>query len=483
MRKFLFLLLVWPWLTSLAQTCIIPGDYPDPSILRDGKDFYMTHSPFYYKPGFLIWHSTDLRHWKPLCRAIQDWKGSAMAPDLVKCNGKYYIYYPAEGTNWVVWADRMEGPWSEPIDLHLHLIDPGHLQTPDGKRYLYTSEGYVVRLADDGLSAMGKQEKTYDGWVYPSEWETECMCLESPKLTYKDGYYYMTTAEGGTAGPATSHMVVSARSKSPLGPWENSPYNPVVHTYSAAESWWSKGHGTLVDDADGNWWIVYHAYAKDYHTLGRQTLIEPIEWTSDGWFRTKGMPVPMECAATMPLSDNFSTECLGIQWTFWKEYAPEALKMGNGKLIITAKGTSPADARMLLTTATDTSYVAQVDVSVADGTKAGLMLFYNEKAYAGLISDGHTFDVYSKAASCSTVENQLGKRFRVRLENKGNRLTIQVGKDGEEWKTIAECIDVSSLHHNNYKGFYALRIALITYGQGKATFSRFGYDNTANFME
>ena len=25
---------------------IFPGDYPDPSILRDGKDYYMTHSPF-----------------------------------------------------------------------------------------------------------------------------------------------------------------------------------------------------------------------------------------------------------------------------------------------------------------------------------------------------------------------------------------------------------------------------------------------------
>lgn len=475
MKKPLFLLLCTIALTSHAQTCIIPGDYPDPSILRDGKDFYMTHSPFYYKPGFLIWHSTDLCHWKPVCRAIDNWEGSAMAPDLVKCNGKYYIYYPAKGTNWVVWADRMEGPWSKPIDLHLRLIDPGHLQTPDGKRYLYTSDGYVVRLADDGLSAIGKQEKTYDGWVYPSEWDTECMCLESPKLTFKDGFYYMTTAEGGTAGPATSHMVVSARSKSPLGPWENSPLNPIVHTYSAAEPWWSKGHGTLVDDADGNWWIVYHAYAKDYHTLGRQTLIEPIEWTADGWFKTKGAPVPMHFAATMPLSDNFTAEKLGIQWTFWKECAPEALSIGNGKLTMEAKGTSPSDARVLLATATDTSYVAQVDVTVDEGAEAGLMLFYNEKAYAGLISDGNTFKVYTNATKCSTVKNEFSKSFQVRLENKGNVMTVKVSNDGKRWKTIAEGIDVSSLHHNNYKGFYALRIALTAYGNGKATFRKFTY--------
>ena len=52
-----------------AQTfpkAILKGDYPDPSIVRDGKDFYMTHSPFFYAPGFLIWHSTDLVNWEPM---------------------------------------------------------------------------------------------------------------------------------------------------------------------------------------------------------------------------------------------------------------------------------------------------------------------------------------------------------------------------------------------------------------------------------
>ena len=51
---------------------VLPGDYPDPSILRDGKNYYMTHSPFYYAPGFLIWHSTDLIHGEPVCRALPE---------------------------------------------------------------------------------------------------------------------------------------------------------------------------------------------------------------------------------------------------------------------------------------------------------------------------------------------------------------------------------------------------------------------------
>lgn len=110
--------------TETFPKVILKGDYPDPTILRDGTDYYMTHSPFYYMPGFLIWHSQDLVHWKPIGRAAVQWKGSAMAPDLVKHNERYYIYFPANGTNWVIWADRISGPWSEPIDLKIGGIDP-----------------------------------------------------------------------------------------------------------------------------------------------------------------------------------------------------------------------------------------------------------------------------------------------------------------------------------------------------------------------
>lgn len=59
------------------QVVILPGDYADPSVLKDGNKYYMTHSPFYYQPGFLIWQSEDLVNWTPLCRAGSGWDGSA----------------------------------------------------------------------------------------------------------------------------------------------------------------------------------------------------------------------------------------------------------------------------------------------------------------------------------------------------------------------------------------------------------------------
>lgn len=486
MRKIVLLIgLILMASTSLVAQkfpkVILSGDYPDPSIMRDGKDYYMTHSPFYYMPGFLIWHSQDLMNWEPVCRVMPEYDGSAMAPDLLKYGDTFYIYYPAAGTNWVIWAKDIKGPWSKLVDLKVSGIDPGHIVDKQGNRYLYVDKGEVIRLTEDGLSTIGKKQKVYEGWLYPDKWDTECMCLESPKLNYHNGYYYLTSAQGGTAGPATSHMVVSARSKSIMGPWENSPYNPVVHTYSATDNWWSKGHGTLIDDVNGNWWIVYHAYAKGYHTLGRQTLIEPIEWTADGWYRTKSTATSIkpdkQIKHGIELSDDFNEANLGLQWTFWKEYVPKALTFDNGTLWMKAKGRTPADGRLLLTTAEDKNYETQVEINIGNGNTGGLVLFYNENAYAGVVSDGKKFIVYQNASKQLELPNELGKRFIAKIHNQGNNLRIMVSKDSKEWITLAENVDVSQMHHNNYHGFYALRIGLLSAGKGRAGFKQFRYKN------
>lgn len=465
-----------------AQTypkVILSGDYPDPTIVRDGADYYMTHSPFYYMPGFLIWHSQDLENWEPITRVIPEYSGSAMAPDLIKHDGRFYLYYPAGGSNFVVWADDIKGPWSKPYDLKVGGIDPGHIVGEDGKRYLYLNDGWVIELTDDGLSTVGKKKKVYSGWKFPKEWKTEGMWLESPKLIYKDGYYYMTSAQGGTAGSPTSHMIVSARSKNVLGPWENSPNNPIVHTYSENDNWWSKGHGTIIDDVNGNWWVVYHAYANGYYTLGRQTLLEPIEWTSDGWYKSKSTAKLIKPQKTikhgLELSDDFKDELLGLQWTFWSEDGTKAINIQDDTLTVEAKGTAPKDARLLLVTPTDKNYETQVEVKTGKGNKAGLVLYYSEKAYAGIVSDGKTFTIYKSAEDVVEVPNKIGNHFFAKIHNQGQSVGIYVSKDGEKWTSLVNNLDVSYMHHNTYLGFYALRPALVSMNTGKAEFKQFRY--------
>ncbi len=460
---------------------ILKGDYPDPSILRDGEDYYMTHSPFYYSPGFLIWHSKDLINWEPVCRTLYGHTGSAMAPDLVKYNNRFYIYYPAAGSNWVIWADNIRGPWSKPVDLHVGYIDPGHSVGEDGKRYLHLSEGNVVPLSDDGLSVIGKIKKIYNGWDYPTTWITEGKFLESPKIVKKGEYYYMTTAEGGTAGPATSHMVVSARSKSISGPWENSPYNPIVHTYSADDRWWSKGHGTIIDDVNGNWWIVYHSYENGAYPLGRQTLLQPIKWTNDGWFYAEEQAKPIQPKGEpvkhgMVLSDNFKEKSLGLQWTTWQNFDANNVFLKNGALYMKGKGSIPKDAQLLLTTATDKNYGIQVEVTVGKGAIGGLLLFYSEKAFAGISSDGKQFTIYENAGKQVTKPNTLGNHFFLKIVNTKNSCDIQVSKNKKTWETLSNGLDVSEMHHNKYKGFFALRPGLLAAGNGTVKFNDFVYE-------
>ncbi|MFN6983157.1 MAG: family 43 glycosylhydrolase, partial [Brevundimonas sp.] len=261
---------------------IVAGDHPDPTILKDGEVYYMTFSSFFSTPGLVIWESTDLVNWAPITAALTVSLGAVWAVDLVKHDGRYFIYIPADPKNegwsiYVIWADDIRGPWSSPIDLGIQgCIDPGHVVGEDGKRYLFTNGIRKIRLADDGLSTDGPLEPAYSPWRYPDEWVTENFAPEGPKLLRRDGWFYLVTAVGGTAGPPTGHMVIAARSRSVHGPWEDCPHNPLVRSLSADEPWWSRGHATLVEGPAGDWWMVYHGYENGFRTLGRQTLLEPI---------------------------------------------------------------------------------------------------------------------------------------------------------------------------------------------------------------
>lgn len=420
---------------STIKKIVFPGDYPDPSIVRDGNDFYMTHSSFTYYPGLLVWHSTDLVNWTPVSRAVKDQSYSIFAPEICKVGSKFYIYYPTSGgENFVVMADNPAGPWSEPVKIDVNGIDPGHVYAEDGKQYLYTNNGFAVQLTEDGLATAGENIKRYDGWEFPSDWETEGMWLESPKLFQKDGYYYLVTAEGGTAGPATSHMCVVARSKSALGPWENSPYNPLVHTYSVDEEWWSKGHGTIFDDAEGNWYIVYHSYRNSYHTLGRTSIIESIEWTEDGW--------PKLAVEENTFAED---EAGSIQYANLRDFSNP---------IMWAKWEPGFDNAELWTiTAVDRAYEVTAEYELAEGAKAGLYLFYNENANFGL--------------------QETAAHFFLRIRNDRNLATAEKSLDGENWTVVEKDVDVSGYHHNNHNGFFALRPSiLVTEG---ATVKNFTY--------
>lgn len=470
---------------------IFPGDHPDPSVLKDGSDYYMVHSSFESYPGLMIWHSRDLVNWEPVGPALTKNVGSVWAPDIVKHKGRYYIYFPGKmpdySSNYVVWADNIRGPWSAPIDLKTAYIDPGHAVGEDGKRYLFFSGGTMAPLSDDGLSLLAQPRKVYSPWRYPDEWIVEGFAPEGPKILKHGSYYYMILAEGGTAGPATSHMVVMARSKSILGPWENSPYNPVIRTQSAAERWWSRGHATAIEGPDGKWYVVYHAYENGFYTLGRQTLLEPVAWTADGWLKATGADVSKPMAKPtggqavqhgMAFSDDFSQNKMGVQWSFYNGDAKDVsrYRYENGALVVKAKGGSPADCSPLSFVAGDQAYQIEVEVEIDPGATAGLLLFYNRRLYAGFgLSDKALVRSRYGLDQSFGKPDGLGRVMHIRLVNDRNIVSIYYSPDGKTWQRWDTRMDVSGYHHNTMGDFLSLRPALYAAGTGEVRFRNFTY--------
>ncbi|WP_088102792.1 family 43 glycosylhydrolase [Halalkalibacter urbisdiaboli] len=462
---------------------ILKGNYADPSIIRVGEDYYMVHTSYKYVPGLIVWHSKDLVNWEPIGTALEHLNGDVWAPEFVYYKETYYIYFPADKTNWVTTAKNPKGPWSEPINLKTSHIDPGHVVGPDGKRYMHLSGGNMVQLSDDGLSVAGDLKHVYEPWRYPDEWEVEAFSPEGPKLTYHNGYYYLTVAVGGTAGPPTSHMVATSRSKTPWGPWEHSPYNPIIKTNSKEERWWSQGHGTLIDTPDGDWWMVFHGYENHLHTIGRQTLLIPIEWTEDGWFKvpdgmTTEQPLPMPKGEAVnhgfPTEDSFDSEKLGLHWQWFGEPDRQRFSIQDSGLVVQGKGAENAPASPLLYMTGDRDYETEIAVEVDEGAKARFMLFYDPSAYFGLsvskegVQHFRTFKKYR-------VEPYKGISIRLKIRNIDNIVSFYFQEEGSDWLKYDKVIDSSGFHHNTFGGFLSLRIGLDVIGEGNATFTEFRY--------
>ena len=458
---------------------ILAGDHPDAGAIRVGNDYYLTHTTFSYTPGLYIWHSIDLVNWTLINAALKKFYGEIWAPYLCEHKGHFYIYFPCSGKLTVVHADSPDGDWSEPIFLGVDGIDPSHIATPEGERYLYFAGGRIIKLSADGLSVEGAARTIMQPWPIPLDWRVECECLEAPKATYRNGYYYLTVAEGGTAGPATSHMVLSARSQNVDGPWEYSPFNPIVHTQSRAERWWSKGHGRLVEAADKSWWMTCHSYENGYPSLGRQLLLLPVEWTVDGWYRvpagiSASQPLPMPHRSTAVAKASAHREnpwpTAGLEWQFWKSYDLTRLRVDGDALVIAAKGDSVATSSVITSITGDHSYTVEVDVEVEPGCDAGLILFYDEKHFVGFNLGLKGLEIHPHGSG-----RIQASRATVRIVNDDQEADFYYRLPGKEWTKFRSSMDITSYNNNALGGFLDLRPALYSCGSGHASFRAYRY--------
>lgn len=457
---------------------LLDGDFADPTILKDGDDYYMTTSQGGF-PSLMIWHSRDLLHWSRMDYALKTpVEGDVWAPDLIKHGDLFYIYFPAGGLIYGMTAKHPTGPWSEPKVLEgLHGIDPGHLVDKEGIRYLYIDNGRVAQLNADGLSMAGEETKVYDGWKFSDEYGVECFCLESPKMLAHGNYYYMVSAQGGTGGPSTSHMASVARSESAFGPFEDSPYNPLIKTASPFETWRSKGHATVFEGPGGKWYAVYHAYENGHLPQGRKTLLEPVEWTKDGWI--KSVLKNPEKAKTYyftenvrPVNDDFSGTELNKQWSFTDYDAYKSARLDNGTLILNC---APDKSGGLIFPICDKNFEVEFKIIPDKDVEAACVLYYNEDFHAGMtLKDDIMGGIQKQCQPFGDLRRLNGAcYFKLRIQN--YNLYIHYSDDGHSWKAYPDAFDISGYHANILNNFGSLKVAVIGKGTGKIVVDDFKY--------
>ena len=196
------------------------------------------------------------------------------------------------GNNFIVTAENPEGPWSEPyylgddapgIDPSLFFDDDGKCYycgtrpNPEGVRYNGDWEIWIQELDLKTMKLVGESMAIWKGAV------KGCIWPEGPHIYKIDGYYYLLHAEGGT-GP--EHSITVARSKKLFQWFEGCPRNPIFTHRNLGMDYpvIYAGHGDLVDDGKGNWYVVMLASrpCKKHSSMGRETFLARVIW-ENGW--------------------------------------------------------------------------------------------------------------------------------------------------------------------------------------------------------
>ena len=354
----------------MIRNPILPGFNPDPCICRKGDDYYMAVSSFEWFPGIPVYHSKDLKNWELLTHVLTNDTAVDLkklpsakgiwAPCLTYCEKEdlFYVVYGVMNSmnsryfdvdNFVITSKNIEGPWSEPVYIHSSGFDASILHDDDGRKYIVsleweTREGYekpgaicMVEYCTEKKEIIGYPKRIWSGG-------TNRGCIEAPHLTKRGEYYYIMCAEGGTG---YGHSVTMGRSKNVWGPYEGDPTNPIVTSipgdfyerhdpdhlkpkYYNPESILQKsGHGSYVETQLGEVYLV-HLTARPFVpelrcTLGRETAIQKMIWTDDGWLRMadgsnlakefiEESKLPEYKLPQIPSFDDFDSGELGIQY-------------------------------------------------------------------------------------------------------------------------------------------------------------------------
>jgi xylan 1,4-beta-xylosidase len=457
------------------QNPVRAGDYPDPSVIRVGDDYWATATTSEWAPHFPILHSRDLVNWEVKAYVFDRmpaWsKANFWAPEIAEDNGKYFIYYTARRQDnnrlavAVASADHPAGPYTDHgplIAQEAGSIDAVPFTDVNGARWLLWKEDgnsrklptpiWIQRLGKDGIQLLGEKKE-----ILRNEAPWEGAVTEGPFVVRRGGYYYLFYSGNACCGRGCNYALGVARAKDMLGPWEKSPANPIL---AGNHAWRCPGHGSIVSDPAGRFWLLYHAYAQNgFVATGREMLLDEVVFGSDDWPTINGGKGPTT-RALAPAAARAQDDLSGFKEDFagsgalpsgwqWPLGRKPAARISDGMLTLTSTE-EPATAVRSITVP---SFVAETAVDsgrLGKGAFAGLVVFGDRMNHLALVTDGKTVQVWSQRKGERTTVAQAGAlpgaaiRLRVACSN-GDKFRFAVQEKEGAWKEFSGETDGSFL--------------------------------------
>jgi xylan 1,4-beta-xylosidase len=499
-----FLLLLLLSLTTisgrtLAQNPVLPGDHPDPTVVRIGNTYWTASTSGDWAPEFPLYYSHDLRHWTAAGAVFPqtpEWaSGSFWAPEMVSDRGRVLVYYVGRKRGGplcvaVATATLAQGPYIDhgPILCQPDgSIDPSFVRDERGQPFLIwkedgNSEGkatpiWAQPLTSDLLHITGTKVQLIVN--DPASWEGRV--VEGPYILRHARRFYLFYAGNACCGSACNYAEGVARAGRLFGPWEKDPANPIIRSNAA---WKCPGHGTAVETLSGKDYFLYHAYpAVGTVYLGRESVLDAVDWGSDGWptFNSGHGPsgglLPGDAAAAQkPFVDDFQSLTLDPEWKWPIGRAP-IFHVGDGRLVLEASADEGPVClgRSLMASA----YVATVGVDTRGGAEGGLGLIGNAESRLVLSAHGkhlELFRVTSKARE-ALWQTELGSAAVVwlRVSSAGNaEVTFSYSLDRKQWIMAKTAISLAGLPPWDQ----GLRVGLVSNGTKgtRVSFVRFSLD-------
>jgi xylan 1,4-beta-xylosidase len=470
---------------------VLPGDHPDPTLLKVGEDFYHCGSSFHFNPYLPIYHSKDLVHWKVIGRVLPP-AAASMVSDrpsngvwqgaITYFYGSWWIYF-SSGGQWFSKASSPAGPWSAPVRVQENPqtgplgYDNSIFVDDDGKPYMVIKNGQKVNR----LQELGRDGQLA-GSVINLDWinaKLQYSWAEGPVMCKRNGYYYYFPAgdvSGGQYVLRGTALTADSTKWERLGNFFKPSPDP-NNTFPRPNH-----IAAPVQLADGTWWTIGQSYQRrgsdDWSGLGRQTSLYQVIWEND---RPWGLP-PVSTPVMKPAlknngtpwrsvrSDHFDADSLGAWWHFLTKRASGnySLKARKGWVRLTPD----SGLTHLVQKETDHYYSAVTKVDMGQqpaAAKGGIYLTNgNQRVFVRLFltSENDKSIVLQLDTALRKVPYNKGAVVWLKLERAEHWLTGYYSADGKKWLPVGAPVNAVSLDKTqpNYNSWVGTSVGLFAEG-------------------